>query len=647
MLGYLQIESALRDQVRQEAVDDLLATGRQLLSDDKYFEAEKAFSGALQLWPNYEPARKGVHKTRLTRVLASVQGFIDEEDWKGADRMLVEAESLALADPKVQRLRRLQIGTSTLAIGSDTAGLTAYWARPVKGVLWTTPDIVPAPSAAVIAGILEPLGELPYGPVDRPFGSGWVILARGDTVVEVRYVSIPRSTEVSFHRSTVRVGPKGRFRTLGEALDAVKAGTVIEVAPGEYVENLSITQPYVTLRATGGRVVLRGSGKGAAITVQKAPGFRLSGFDVHAGKGPLLLIEASPGSTVSACRFEGGTGKDQQGTIRLVDSSCSLVSDCSIQKTQGWGLEFSGSNNCAAVNNDIRDNNGGVGVYVHHGSALVARNRLLDNGGACVYIHESSNSPVVENVCSNSLFGIFVNGTSNSVDIRGNLVTGCTTDDPNKTGRGIFINPSTNLTNGVLRHNTVWDCGIGIHIIMCKVGCIDSIIAGNTRVGIWLHDAGHLDYLCLWNNNILGQWVSISLYSLKELQDIEPWRPERMRHGQEVDPLFSDVKAEDFSLGQSSPCRGAASNGTNLGVKWSVIDAVRRGEFKAAAWWSSHIADIYASAATSIASRRATPKLEDAEKALTMLARALLLSPNHPRYMQKQHEWKALLTRDE
>lgn len=126
----------------------------------------------------------------------------------------------------------------------------------------------------------------------------------------------------------IRVGPDKPVRSIAEAALLAKSGAVIEVDSGEYHGDVAVwTQNQLTLRAVGGRVVLKASGfaaEGKAIWVVRAQLFTVEGFDFsgasvadHNGAG----IRLESGSmVVKNCRFidnENGILTSNRADIEL------------------------------------------------------------------------------------------------------------------------------------------------------------------------------------------------------------------------------------------------------------------------------------------------------------------------------------------
>lgn len=101
----------------------------------------------------------------------------------------------------------------------------------------------------------------------------------------------------------LQVGPLRRLRTLAEAAAACQPGDSIEVDAGVYPGDVAVwTHDNVSLRAAGGRVLLKAEGQAAerkAIWVVRAQGMRVDGFDFEGCR--------VPGRNGAGIRFERGS----------------------------------------------------------------------------------------------------------------------------------------------------------------------------------------------------------------------------------------------------------------------------------------------------------------------------------------------------
>jgi len=122
------------------------------------------------------------------------------------------------------------------------------------------------------------------------------------------------------------VSVPGDYATIGEALSAVPDGSVISVAPGQYVENLVIGKP-VTIRGSEDGQTALSPARWQEPTISLADGVtgvsieRLRIVDGYAERGVSLTGTAS--AAVSGCVFVGNFIH-----VRVSDSASLVISDC-------------------------------------------------------------------------------------------------------------------------------------------------------------------------------------------------------------------------------------------------------------------------------------------------------------------------------
>ena len=141
------------------------------------------------------------------------------------------------------------------------------------------------------------------------------------------------AADIATTPSVIQVGPDRPVRTLADAARLAKDGTTIEVDAGEYGGDVAVwTQDKLSLKAVGGRVVLKAQGqaaegkaiwvvRGGAISVQ---GFDFMGTQVPDRNGAGIRFERGK-LVVRDCRFidnENGilTGNRNDAELEVIDS---------------------------------------------------------------------------------------------------------------------------------------------------------------------------------------------------------------------------------------------------------------------------------------------------------------------------------------
>jgi len=633
--GYVKVDEAERIRVRNEQAERLVKTGREHLEQKVFDEAEKAFAAALGLVKDFEPAKKGLFDTRLTRVLGNTRKFLKERKWKGANRMLEVAESLAVNDPEVRRLRREQQGTAVLTVISEEPGLTAYFARAGSGPAWALPRAWSSLKGAESNGILERLGPLPYGPEDRPFGHGILVLVRGEEVVWSGYLHIPREAEPKIHHSILRVDRNGGgdFRTLGEALAGAPSGSVVKVSEGVYEEVLHVKVPNVTIRADSpGTVELRSPETGAALTAEGAHGLTLQNLLLSARGDSAVLCKNTDGAVIQACRFQGSLPQDGCA-LKLQSCRRSFVEGNHFGHLTGSGAVLEQCHESMVVNNHIEHTLQPGLVFIEGNELVVARNRLNHVERASIYVGSLRWSTIEENLCSdgtgNGLKFVTYGKHPHRLQVRGNLFRNIKyTKIETEEGHGIHGYP---LELSEVRNNTIWNCHFGISLRMAHgTNSLNNIIMGCSLIGLWSHGARTLDYNCVWKCKRYGQYFNTSVFSLREFQEvIKSLGHTGMLHSLEADPLFLDPEKGDFRLSPQSPCLGTASDRGNMGADGALMLDVAAGRFNLKDWLSGHFVRRYLRKAGEALRAKKKTREEKEKTARGILEKALFLHPEN------------------
>ncbi len=551
---------------------DLFAEGQFERAAERWRDAESVFATALGLNPEDEAARLALRDARRTRLLGAARIRLDLSAYGDAGEWLREAESVDPGHPEIARLRRVQLGTARLHLAWEAPGATAWFLPQDPPLPWLA-EVLPPLERTRAAEMLQPIGPVPHGPADFPLGDGMLVLAGPAGTVEAQYLHVPRNAELRLERLTVRVDPAGRgdFRTVAEAAAAAMPGTTIEVAQGEYPEPVRISRPNVILRAAPGARPVLGGGDGPALSVSGGPGVRVQGFLVRAGSGPVVVVESSPGAAILDNEIRGGSG------TALGLSGCPQAVVCGnlVWECKEPGISLSGCDFAAVVGNRVH-HVGWTGIFVNGKGVTVAGNLVHDNARGGIMTHHSEGILFAENVVFNHKeWGIIAGEGSSRITIRDNVIWNIDPGQEELAGRAIQLAGSP---NGRIVHNTVVACRVGI--IVTQSGgtpCTDNIIVGAAR-GIHWHEGGVVDYNCLWRNTVYGRWIEKDARTREELRSFYSWQGEHgLEHGVEDDPRFTDLAQADFSLAADSPCRNAASDGSEIGARWARVAEVRQG----------------------------------------------------------------------
>jgi PPM family protein phosphatase len=214
--------------------------------------------------------------------------------------------------------------------------------------------------------------------------SGWIWFLLGCLLASVVFVAARPYWEDSTSGLKLRfgkvslpqtwtVGPNG-IATIAAALDRARPGDTVEVAPGEYHENLHLKSgiSIVSTQFHGARIV---SGD-MAVSAENVQNARFAGFDI-----------AGPGRV----------------GIRIADSDLH-VTGVRVSGMQTAGIEITGTGDSVIEASEISDNPG-TGIYVHENARPRLDHNLIRHNG-----HGSAMLPGVriEGSSAPTLFGNIV-----------------------------------------------------------------------------------------------------------------------------------------------------------------------------------------------------------------------------------------------
>lgn len=219
-----------------------------------------------------------------------------------------------------------------------------------------------------------------------------------------------------FATATVAVGPPTchpslvHFSTIQSAVNAVPAGSIVEVCPGTYPEQVVISEPLTLMGMTDG------TGNAAVITV---PGSGLVPNATSSGSGPVavqLLVTNTVEVTVQNMTIDGTGGGCPVGANRVFGIEFYFVG----QPVDG----FAGGK---IANNVVRNelNSCGLhtdGIEVDNSYVTITGNEVhdLEITPIGTYLGQAS---ITNNTTQNALNGIYVGGGSATNVVSGNTIS--------------------------------------------------------------------------------------------------------------------------------------------------------------------------------------------------------------------------------
>ncbi len=154
-------------------------------------------------------------------------------------------------------------------------------------------------------------------------------------------------------------GPQARFATITQALEESKAGDTIEVAPGEYHEQIKLKDGVSVISKKPGEAIIRpseqASERGVAVIGSDLSGGRFVGFKILGGEGRLLSIG-----------------------VRLVNANVEIA-DLDVSTASKVAVEIGGTGAAILRANYIHDNPGGGVIITGEAAPRLSHNLIRRN----------------------------------------------------------------------------------------------------------------------------------------------------------------------------------------------------------------------------------------------------------------------------
>lgn len=342
-------------------------------------------------------------------------------------------------------------------------------------------------ASLVLAGCAQQLGGTNGDPTSRPraaASTAAVEPATKETVPGIAADGPPKAAAapppaaekapVRALTRTITVGPQGDVRTIAEAARRARDGDIVEVRAGEYAGDVAAwPQRRLTIRAVGGRAVLKAAGKsaeGKGIWVIRNGHFEIEGFDFVGAR-----VSDRNGAGI---RFEHGTLivrdsrflDNDNGILTSNDGKATLIVEGSLFSGNGHGDGRSHGIYAGRIERvEVRGSwfrNGRVGhlLKTRARENIVEYNRLTDEEGDSSYELE------------------FANG--GRALVVGNLIEQSPrTDNPVIVSYGAegYKWPVNEL---VMSHNTVVNrLSEGGTFVRVREGAVETVLVGNVWAG--------------------------------------------------------------------------------------------------------------------------------------------------------------------
>ena len=167
---------------------------------------------------------------------------------------------------------------------------------------------------------------------------------------------------------------RGRYATIGAAVAAAREGETINIWPGHYAEELTITKS-LTLRGMGqrGEVVIEGR-RASALRFEAAHG-AIVGLTLRqaGGKNADCVVIAAGKVTISDCDISAETGG---ACVNIMSRDEVLLRKNSIHDGGGWGVFAGGTGIVTLEENEIMAH-AYSGLTIMRGAYVIARGNVI------------------------------------------------------------------------------------------------------------------------------------------------------------------------------------------------------------------------------------------------------------------------------
>ncbi|MGW3043763.1 right-handed parallel beta-helix repeat-containing protein [Kitasatospora sp. NPDC001159] len=294
-------------------------------------------------------------------------------------------------------------------------------------------------------------------------------------------------------------GAGGTYRTIGEALEAARAGAVISVRPGRYEENLVITK-MVTIAAEDVRGTVRITPRRGCVVQVVAEAVQLTGLVLHGQDDELPAVDVPRGqAALQDCEVVGNSWTAvltrQQGALamrgcRIVNSAgagivetstgASVIEDTVIEHLGTSALVIGESANPVVRNCVMRDARGNGICANGEARGSIEDCEISTTDKPAIALEEHSTTRVLRTAVRDTTLGVYISSAAR-VQLEDCTVTATT-------GHGIVLG---NGTDPLLRRcRAVRTRGHGIHVTGRSRGTFeDCEVTGAESVGVHVDDS--------------------------------------------------------------------------------------------------------------------------------------------------------------
>lgn len=255
--------------------------------------------------------------------------------------------------------------------------------------------------------------------------------------------------------------------TLAAAVEQAPANTTVELPPGRYDANLTVSKP-ITLRGAGDETVLDGGGSGTVL-MATAPEVGIRSLRIT-GVGDVELADPSTDNGSEwdrRIRLVYGGG---DAAIRLADAHHALVENVTVE-TSANGIVALNSTGAVVRNVSVYGSDtweeGSMSTLAMY-SRMVVEDSFFDGGRDGVYTHYSDGTVVRDNHFQNLRYGLHEMYTSNLL---------AANNTANGTNVGIIL--MTRPVGNVQVDNEIRDSDVGIVTVGAASYTNDNVVVDN------------------------------------------------------------------------------------------------------------------------------------------------------------------------
>jgi hypothetical protein len=294
--------------------------------------------------------------------------------------------------------------------------------------------------------------------------------------------------------ATVAVGtcnPKlVSFTTISAAVSSVPNGSTIQVCPGAYAEQVTITKPLTLVGVTSGtanQVTITVPSAGLVANTMSMFGESVAAQVLVEGAGPVNITNIAvdgTGGDMSCLAWLAGIfyASGSSGMVNRVRASGQIDSTCGVGI---WAENANPPNQSVTIQNSTVYNVDSAGIFAGSGStpSLTAdlNNNVVNASGAVAAIDSDSvKGQVNGNNVSNSVFGVY---DISNINVQGNTILGASDgiymanggtasgNEISGSSEGVLLGASgATLNNNVIMSSTT--AGV-------EVGCYSVTVNGN------------------------------------------------------------------------------------------------------------------------------------------------------------------------